>query len=149
MLVDTHAHIADAKFEADRDAVIVRAQNAGVTTLIEIAESPDMWDAAIRLAESHPFIYASLGSGLFGVLTWLSVATALCAGLFFTSDCLSEEKREGTLGFLFLTDLRDFHYFDQVWKEFFPSPPPRTTVQVSGLLVPGCRVEIDLTAVLP
>ena len=50
---------------------------------------------------------------------------------------------------VFLTDLDDFYYFDQVWKEFFPSPPPRTTVQVSGLLVPGCRVEIDLTAVLP
>jgi len=50
---------------------------------------------------------------------------------------------------VFLTDLNDFYYFDQVWKEFFPSPPPRTTVQVNGLLVPGCRVEIDLTAVLP
>jgi enamine deaminase RidA (YjgF/YER057c/UK114 family) len=50
---------------------------------------------------------------------------------------------------VFLTDLNDFHYFDQVWKEFFPAPPPRTTVQVSGLLVPGCKVEIDLTAVLP
>ena len=48
---------------------------------------------------------------------------------------------------VFLTDLNDFYYFDQVWKEFFPSPPPRTTVQVSGLLVPGCRVEIDLIAV--
>jgi reactive intermediate/imine deaminase len=50
---------------------------------------------------------------------------------------------------VFLTDLNDFFYFDQVWKELFPSPPPRTTVQVSGLLVPGCRIEIDLTAVLP
>jgi reactive intermediate/imine deaminase len=50
---------------------------------------------------------------------------------------------------VFLTDLNDFYYFDQVWKAFFPSPPPRTTVQVSGLLVPGCRIEIDLTAVLP
>jgi len=50
---------------------------------------------------------------------------------------------------VFLTDLNDFYYFDQVWKEFFPSPPPRTTVEVSGLLVPGCRVEIDLTAVRP
>jgi len=47
-----------------------------------------------------------------------------------------------------LTDLNEFHYFDQVWKEFFPSPP-RTTVQVGGLLVPGCRVEIDLIAVKP
>ena len=50
---------------------------------------------------------------------------------------------------VFLTDLKDFYHFDQVWKEFFPSPPPRTTVQISGLLVPGCRVEIDLTAVTP
>jgi len=48
---------------------------------------------------------------------------------------------------VFMTDVNDFYYFDQVWKEFFPSPPPRTTVQVSGLLVPGCRVEIDLTGV--
>ena len=50
---------------------------------------------------------------------------------------------------VFLTDLNDFCYFDQVWKEFFPSPPPRTTLQVSGLLVPDCRVEIDLTACKP
>ncbi|MBI2802919.1 MAG: hypothetical protein HYX63_22065, partial [Gammaproteobacteria bacterium] len=48
---------------------------------------------------------------------------------------------------VFLTDLGDFFYFDQVWKEFFPSPPPRTTVGVTGLLVPGCKVEIDLVAV--
>ena len=48
---------------------------------------------------------------------------------------------------VFLTDLNDFYYFDQVWKEFFPSPPPRTTVQIGALLVPGCRIEIDLTAV--
>ena len=50
---------------------------------------------------------------------------------------------------VFLTDLGDFFHFDQVWKEFFPSPPPRTTVQVSALLVPGCRVEIDLWGVKP
>ncbi len=46
------------------------------------------------------------GKTLFGVLTWLSLAAALSAGLFFTSDCVSEEKREGTLGLLFLTSLR-------------------------------------------
>ena len=51
---------------------------------------------------------ASLGKGLFAVLTWITLAAALCTGLFFTSDCLSEEKREGTLGFLFLTDLRGY-----------------------------------------
>jgi len=49
-----------------------------------------------------------LGSVLFSILTWMSLAAALSAGVFFTSDCLSEEKREGTLGFLFLTDLRGY-----------------------------------------
>ena len=50
----------------------------------------------------------SVGHTLFQVLTWLSLAVAWSAGLFFTSDCLSEEKRQGTLGFLFLTDLRGY-----------------------------------------
>ena len=51
---------------------------------------------------------AQLGSILFSVLTWICLGAALGAGLFFTSDCLSEEKREGTLGLLFLTDLRGY-----------------------------------------
>jgi ABC-2 family transporter protein len=50
----------------------------------------------------------SLGSGLFTGLTWLCLGAALAAGLFLTSDCLSEEKRAGTMGFLFLTDLRGY-----------------------------------------
>jgi enamine deaminase RidA (YjgF/YER057c/UK114 family) len=47
---------------------------------------------------------------------------------------------------VFLTDLRDFFAFDEVWKEFFPSPPPRTTIGTSGLLVKGALVEIDVIA---
>ena len=45
---------------------------------------------------------------------------------------------------VFLTNLDDFSAFDEVWKEFFPSPPPRTTIGTSGLLVEGARVEIDV-----
>jgi ABC-type transport system involved in multi-copper enzyme maturation permease subunit len=48
------------------------------------------------------------GSMVFGAIMWVFFFTALGAGLFFTSDSLSEEKREGTLGFLFLTDLRGY-----------------------------------------
>src|SRR5438093_7273590 len=50
---------------------------------------------------------------------------------------------------VFLTDLRHFRGFAEVWREFFPPPPPRTTIGTSGLLVPGCLVEIDLTATMP
>jgi reactive intermediate/imine deaminase len=47
---------------------------------------------------------------------------------------------------VFLTDLSNFNGFDEVWKEFFPTPPPRTTVGTTGLLVKGTLVEIDLIA---
>ena len=60
------------------------------------------------IASAFPGGPMPLGGALFATLTWLSLAVALSAGLFFTSDCLSEEKREGTLGFLFLTDLRGY-----------------------------------------
>src|SRR2546426_4989311 len=50
---------------------------------------------------------------------------------------------------VFLTDLAHFNGFDEVWREFFPTPPPRTTIGTSGLLVPGCLVEIDLIATMP
>lgn len=47
---------------------------------------------------------------------------------------------------VFMTDLRNFAAFDEVWKEFFNVPPPRTTVGTSGLLVKDALVEIDLIA---
>jgi hypothetical protein len=45
---------------------------------------------------------------LFGVLTSCATLSALLSGLRDTADCLSGEKREGTLGLLFLTDLRGY-----------------------------------------
>lgn len=73
----------------------------------------------------------TLGRNLFAVLTWLALAAALSAGLFFTSDALSEEKREGTLGFLFLTDLRG------------------SDVVIGKLLAAGLRGLYGFLAVLP
>ncbi|PYN81157.1 MAG: hypothetical protein DMD96_11030 [Candidatus Rokuibacteriota bacterium] len=50
---------------------------------------------------------------------------------------------------VFHTDLANFNGFDEVWREFFPTPPPRTTIRTTGLLVPGTLVEIDLIATMP
>ena len=50
---------------------------------------------------------------------------------------------------VFLTDLNDFAGFDEVWRTYFKSPPPRTTVGTTGLLVKDTLVEIDLIAALP
>jgi ABC-type transport system involved in multi-copper enzyme maturation permease subunit len=45
---------------------------------------------------------------LFCILTGSAVLYSLVSGVRLTSDCLSEEKREGTLGLLFLTDLKGY-----------------------------------------
>jgi ABC-type transport system involved in multi-copper enzyme maturation permease subunit len=50
----------------------------------------------------------SLGAILFQTLSWMTFGCVCLAGVFFSSDTLSEEKREGTLGLLFLTDLRGY-----------------------------------------
>jgi ABC-type transport system involved in multi-copper enzyme maturation permease subunit len=49
-----------------------------------------------------------LGTSLFVALSVIAYVHSLLAGMFTTADCLSEEKREGTLGLLFLTDLKGY-----------------------------------------
>jgi len=49
-----------------------------------------------------------LGMAMFVALSIISFVYSLLAGIFTTADCLSEEKREGTLGLLFLTDLKGY-----------------------------------------
>src|SRR4030095_14966809 len=46
------------------------------------------------------------GARAFGCLAHVLFYLCLVPGLFLTADCLSSEKREGTLGLLFLTDLK-------------------------------------------
>ena len=43
---------------------------------------------------------------IFFSITIVCLGFAMLAGVFLTADCLSEERREGTLGLLFLTDLK-------------------------------------------
>jgi hypothetical protein len=50
----------------------------------------------------------SQGRLLFSILSTLAFGYCLLAGTRLTSDCLSAEKREGTIGLLFLTDLRGY-----------------------------------------
>jgi hypothetical protein len=51
---------------------------------------------------------AFIGESSFGILASLALCFCLLEGLRKTADCVSEEKREGTLGLLFLTDLKGY-----------------------------------------
>ena len=63
MFVDSHAHLDGERFEPDRKAVIARAREAGVQTIVAIGngDGPAQVDCGIRLAEKYDFIYATLG----------------------------------------------------------------------------------------
>ena len=58
--------------------------------------------------EPDPTGAGTLGATLFRVLTTAAFWTCLYGGALLTADCLSVEKREGTLGLLFLTDLKGY-----------------------------------------
>lgn len=49
-----------------------------------------------------------LGQQIFGTLSTLAFLYALLAGVTLTADSIAEEKRDGTLGLLFLTDLKGY-----------------------------------------
>ncbi len=51
---------------------------------------------------------SEVGRSTFWSLAYFTLAFCLFEGVRKTADCLSEEKREGTLGLLFLTDLRGY-----------------------------------------
>ena len=62
-LLDSHAHLDDPGFDADREAVIERARAAGLRYLLAVGggTGPDNLEAPIILAESHDWIYATVG----------------------------------------------------------------------------------------
>ncbi|HEY2121792.1 MAG TPA: TatD family hydrolase [Candidatus Acidoferrum sp.] len=62
-LIDSHAHIDAEQFAEDRGAMLARARAAGVTTLLAIGTGPgpEKLDAALPYAESHDWIYTTVG----------------------------------------------------------------------------------------
>lgn len=61
MLVDTHCHLADAAFDADREAVLARAREAGVGRVVVVADGLDTLDAARKVAAGNPDCFATAG----------------------------------------------------------------------------------------
>ena len=63
VLVDSHAHLEMEQFNPDRAAVLQRARDAGVETIVAIGSGtgPGSLDCGIQLAEKYEFIYATIG----------------------------------------------------------------------------------------
>ncbi|MFL5565117.1 MAG: TatD family hydrolase, partial [Gemmatimonadaceae bacterium] len=60
--IDSHAHLADAAFSSDRDAVIARARSAGATAIVCIGESLATAALAAEYAAANAgFVFATAG----------------------------------------------------------------------------------------
>jgi ABC-type transport system involved in multi-copper enzyme maturation permease subunit len=86
----------------------------------------------------------STGFALFVALSVIAYVYSLLAGVLSTADCVSEEKRDGTLGLLFLTDLKSY---DIVLGKFAAS----SLTSIYGLLAifPVMGVPLLLGGVAP
>src|SRR5690625_1555694 len=61
MLFDTHVHLNARQFQDDREEVIKRAHDAGVTRMVVVGFDEETIPLAIEIAESHDNIYAAVG----------------------------------------------------------------------------------------
>ena len=60
-MIDTHCHLCDRRFDKDREDVLRRAFEAGVTHLIEIAYAPELVEKAHALARSRATVHLCVG----------------------------------------------------------------------------------------
>jgi TatD DNase family protein len=61
MLIDTHSHVSDPAFNADRAAVLARARDAGVGTMIDIGTDITTSRRAVKLASEQENVFAAVG----------------------------------------------------------------------------------------
>jgi TatD DNase family protein len=60
-VIDSHAHLNLPQFDADRPAVIARATEAGVTTIVNVGADLLSSQQSVEMAGRYPFIYAAVG----------------------------------------------------------------------------------------
>jgi TatD DNase family protein len=60
-LIDTHAHLDEQEFDADREAVIARAAEAGVDVIVAVGTTAVASEVAVELAQRHPGVFAAVG----------------------------------------------------------------------------------------
>lgn len=61
MLFDTHVHLNVSHFDEDREEVLKRADDAGVSNMVVVGFDHETIPGAIELAEKYDHIYAAVG----------------------------------------------------------------------------------------
>lgn len=61
MLIDSHAHLDDEKYNEDREAVLENARAAGIGIIINPAADEASSYRAVEMSEKYPMVYATVG----------------------------------------------------------------------------------------
>ena len=61
-LFDTHAHMDDCRFDADRESILTDMKNHHIHYLMNIGCDAASSINSVKMAEQYPFVYASVGS---------------------------------------------------------------------------------------
>jgi TatD DNase family protein len=62
MIVDSHCHLDFPDFEDDRDAILARAREAGIGTIVTISTRVRRYPGLRALVETHDRLYSSIGT---------------------------------------------------------------------------------------
>ena len=96
-LTDTHCHLDFNKFDEDRQAVIQRARQAGVTRILIPALDLDSSRAGLKIAATQPDIFAAVGFHPTDLEKWDYDSIKLLKTLISSSNVtLSEAKSLST-----------------------------------------------------
>lgn len=61
MLIDTHCHLEMPHFDEDRQEVILRAKDSGVTRMLTVGTNLEFSEKALAIAQSNPEVYCAIG----------------------------------------------------------------------------------------
>ena len=106
MIIDTHIHLDDKRYDEDLDEVLIRAREAGVKRFIIPGADPSTLDRAIEIAEGNKDIYFAVGVHPYDMQSFDSldfdkyihhekcVAIGECGLDYFRLEGTDEEKDE-------------------------------------------------------
>lgn len=91
-LFDSHSHYNDEKFDNDREEILNKVYESGITNLICAGYNIPSSKKAISIADSHDYIYATVGISPNDIPTFENENTDIEE--FFFEDILKEQLKE-------------------------------------------------------
>jgi TatD DNase family protein len=120
-LTDTHCHLDEQKFDFDREAVLERAIQAGVGRILIPGLSLASSRSAVKLAKSHPVLYAAIGVHPTEAGTWSDRSVSELLNLSLESGGLPQAKHKivaiGEIGLDYYWDTATHELQQKILKE--------------------------------